>query len=66
MGELFVDVEVERWDAPLLELPTREAVRDYLVGKGVVPERATSAAEAVDAPLSVTKRGALAFARKPA
>jgi SAM-dependent methyltransferase len=66
LGELFVDVEAERWDAPLLELPTREAVRDYLVGKGVVPERATSAAEAVDAPLSVTKRGALAFARKPA
>jgi SAM-dependent methyltransferase len=66
LGELFVDVEVERWDAPLLELPTREAVRDYLVGKGVAPDRAGSAAEAVDAPLSVTKRGALAFARKPA
>jgi SAM-dependent methyltransferase len=66
LGELFVDVEVERWDAPLLELPTREAVRDYLVGKGVVLEKAASAAEAIDAPLSVTKRGALAFARKPA
>jgi SAM-dependent methyltransferase len=66
LGELFVDVEVERWDALLLELPTREAVRDYLVGKGVVLERAMSAAEAVDAPLSVTKRGALALARKPA
>src|SRR5918995_1842245 len=66
LGELFVDLEVERWNAPLLELPTREAVQDYLVGKGVVPERAASAAEAVDVPLSVTKRGALAFARKPA
>jgi hypothetical protein len=68
-GELFIGaigVEVERWDAPLLELPTRAAVRDSLVGKGVAPERAASAAEAVDAPLSVTKRGALAFARKPA
>ena len=66
LGELFVGVEAERWDAPLLELPTREAVRDYLVGKGVAPERAASAAEAVDVPLSVTKRGALAFARRPA
>jgi SAM-dependent methyltransferase len=66
LGELFVDVEVERWDAPLLELPTREAVRDYLIGKGVIAERAASSAEGVDAPLSVTKRGALAFARKAA
>jgi SAM-dependent methyltransferase len=65
LGELFVDVEVDRWDAPLLELPTTEAVRDYLVGKGVAAERAASSAEEVDAPLSVTKRGALVFARKP-
>jgi hypothetical protein len=25
---LFAELEVERWDAPLLELPDREAVRD--------------------------------------
>lgn len=31
---LFEEVEMERWDAPLLELPDRGAVRDYLVGKG--------------------------------
>lgn len=65
LGELFVDVEVEHWDAPLIELPSRAAVRDYLVGKGVDPERARTTAEAVEVPLSVTKRGALAFARKP-
>lgn len=23
LADLFADVEVERWDAPLLELPTR-------------------------------------------
>jgi hypothetical protein len=57
-------VEVERWDAPLLVLPEREAVRDYLVGKGVPPERARLAAESVETPLRVTKRGALLFARK--
>jgi SAM-dependent methyltransferase len=64
LGELFVDVEVERWDAPLLELPTREAVRDYLVGKGADPGRARSAAASAEVPLTITKRGALAFARK--
>jgi SAM-dependent methyltransferase len=65
LGDLFTDVEVERWDAPLLDLPTREAVRDYLIGKGVEQGRARTAAAGAEVPLSVTKRGALAFARKP-
>ena len=64
LAEQFVEVEVERWDAVLLELPTRAAVRDYLIGKGVDPREAGSKAETLPAPLSVTKRGALAFARK--
>jgi hypothetical protein len=63
LSEHFAEVEVERWDAPLVELPTREAVRDYLVGKGVEPRRAANA-ELADAPLLVTKRGALAFGRR--
>jgi hypothetical protein len=57
-------VEVERWDAPLLELPSRAAVRDYLIGKGTEPQRARAAAKTTDVPLSVTKRGALGFARR--
>jgi ubiquinone/menaquinone biosynthesis C-methylase UbiE len=61
----FAEVEVERWDAPLLELPDRGAVRDYLIGKGVAPGRAEHGAKSVDPPLSVTKRGALLFGRKP-
>ena len=65
LGDLFTDVEVERWDAPLLDLPTRDAVRDYLIGKGVEPVRAQAAAASAEVPLSVTKRGALGFARKP-
>jgi SAM-dependent methyltransferase len=64
LRELFEGPEVERWDAPLVELPTARAVRDYLVGKQVAPDRARAAAEAVKLPLSVTKRGALLFARK--
>jgi SAM-dependent methyltransferase len=65
LGQFFDEVEVEAWDAPLLRLPTEAAVRDYLIGKGVEPRVAGSAAETVAVPLSVTKRGALAFARKP-
>jgi SAM-dependent methyltransferase len=64
LSELFADVEVERWDAPLLELPSRSAVRGYLIGKGSDPETAQAAAETTDVPLVLTKRGALAFARR--
>lgn len=64
LEELFENVEVERWDAPLLELPDHDAVRDYLLGKGVTPDRAASGADSIEAPLLVTKRGALLFARK--
>jgi SAM-dependent methyltransferase len=64
IGERFHDLEVERWDAPLLRLPSRADVRDYLIGKGAEPERARAAAAAVEVPLDVTKRGALVFARR--
>ena len=64
LAEHFARVEVERWDAPLIELPTHEAVREYLVGKGVEPQRARSAAAAASVPLAVTKRGAVAYAWK--
>jgi SAM-dependent methyltransferase len=64
VGELFADVDVRSWDAPLLELPTREAVRDYIVGKGGDRARAQAAAADVSVPLAVTKRGALVFARR--
>jgi SAM-dependent methyltransferase len=64
LTDLFAEVEVERWDAPLVELPTREAVRDYLVGKDVEPRSAAARAELADAPLLVTKRGALVFGRR--
>ncbi len=45
-------------------LPTEKAVTEYLVGKGVPAERAETGAASVKPPLRVTKRGALAFARK--
>jgi hypothetical protein len=38
--------------------------RHYPIGKGGDPVKARAAAEIADIPLSVTRRGALAFARK--
>jgi SAM-dependent methyltransferase len=63
LATLFTDIEIEAWDAPLLELPTRAAVRDYLIGKGVEHGVADAGADDVEVPLVVTKRGALVFAR---
>jgi ubiquinone/menaquinone biosynthesis C-methylase UbiE len=62
--EFFEEPEVMSWASQLIELPTARAVRDYLIGKQVVPDRARVAAAAAELPLSVTKRGALLFARK--
>jgi SAM-dependent methyltransferase len=64
VGELFADVEVQSWDGMLLALPTRDAVRDYLVGKGGDRELARAAAAEATVPLAITKRGALVFARR--
>jgi SAM-dependent methyltransferase len=64
LARFFTEVEIEPWDAPLLDLPTSAAVRDYLIGQGVEPGVPRSTAETAAVPLLVTKRGALAFARK--
>lgn len=63
LAEVFAAVEVQPWDAPLLDLPTQADVRDYLIGKRVEPERAARAAAIAEVPLAITKRGALLFAR---
>ena len=64
VASVFGQVEVQRWDAPLLRLPDREAVRDYLVARFVAPEAAADAAEQVTTPIAITKRGAVLYARK--
>ncbi|MGH2714780.1 MAG: hypothetical protein ACRDM7_13005 [Thermoleophilaceae bacterium] len=63
MAEHFEDVEADRWDLPLLALPDRDAVRDYLIGKGTEASLAADAAAKVELPLTVTKRGALVWGR---
>ncbi len=36
---VFGQVQVERWDAPLVRLPDRDAARDYLIAPFVALER---------------------------
>jgi SAM-dependent methyltransferase len=64
LGDLFAEVEVIRWDGPYLHLPDRETLRDYLVGRLVDERRAEEEAARARLPLTVTKRGVLAFARR--
>jgi SAM-dependent methyltransferase len=64
VASVFGQVRVQRWDAPLLRLPDRGAIRDYLVARFVAPEVAATAAEQVAAPIAITKRGAVIYARK--
>lgn len=61
----FRSVEVRSWDAPLVHLPDRDAVRTYLRGRGASPEAAASAADELPAPLAITKRGSLVIGREP-
>ncbi|WP_067798600.1 class I SAM-dependent methyltransferase [Actinomadura formosensis] len=62
--EVFGEVEVERWDAPLITLPDHAAVRDYLIARRVPRPQAAEAATRLRTPLPVTRRGALVLARR--
>ena len=64
VGRHFDEIEFDRWDGPYYHLPDGAAVRDYLVGRLMPRQEAKAAAERVDTPLDVTKRGVLLFARK--
>ena len=63
MAQQFGAVEIDGWDLPLLTLPDRDAVRDYLIGKGTDATIAANAATQVKVPLTVTKRGAVVWGR---
>jgi SAM-dependent methyltransferase len=64
VASVFGKVQVERWHAPLVRLPDRDAVRDYLIARFLAPGAAVAAAEQVTTPVTITKRGALIHARK--
>jgi SAM-dependent methyltransferase len=64
VGRVFESVEIERWDAPLIRLPDRAAVVEYLLGRALGRDIAEDVARRVDTPLDVTKRGVLVWGRK--
>jgi hypothetical protein len=39
VASVFRQVQVERWDASLVRLPNRDAVRDYVIARFVALER---------------------------
>lgn len=61
--DYFQDVQVERWDAPLVHLPDREALTLYLKGRQMKAEKIHEAAQHLQTPLTLTKRGALFVGR---
>lgn len=65
VGEVMTDVELEAWDAPMIELPDREAVAVFLRGRGLTRADAAQGADGLATPMTVTKRGCLVWARVP-
>lgn len=64
LGRQFASVEVDVWDGPYITLPDAEALRRYLVGKGVPRDLAAERPPTMSFPLPITKRGAIVYGRK--
>lgn len=62
--QYFQDVEVERWDAPLVHLPDEKALELYLRGRQLPVATTELALQNVQTPLTLTKRGALFYGYK--
>ncbi|MFC1601608.1 class I SAM-dependent methyltransferase [Candidatus Sumerlaeota bacterium] len=63
---VFTRVEVESWAAPLVHLPTEDALSEYLFGRGIPRAECGKAAKRVGAPIDITKRGCLIWGYKDA
>ena len=61
--EFFEDVEVKTWDGPYTRLPDLKAVKEYLFGMGVAPEKCGEMALSLGAPLTITNRGCMVWGR---
>jgi SAM-dependent methyltransferase len=68
VAAIFGSADTEPWDAPLITLPDRDSIRDYLRARFVPPQQTESLADALadlgPLPLPLTKRGALVLARR--
>jgi SAM-dependent methyltransferase len=64
LGRYFADVETDAWDGPYITLPDVEALRRYLIGRGVPRATAAERAPTMQFPIALTKRGSISYARK--
>jgi hypothetical protein len=64
LGRRFGSVEVDAWDGPYITLPDAEALRRYLIGRGVPRALAAERSTTMSFPLPITKRGAIVYGRK--
>ena len=61
VASVFASVEVHRWDRPVYELPDADSLRQYVRGWAL---KVTGDLDSLSFPLTLTKRGALIYARK--
>jgi SAM-dependent methyltransferase len=64
LGRHFGSVEVDAWEGPYVTLPDAEALRRYLIGRGVPRALAAERSTMMSFPLPITKRGAIVYGRK--
>ncbi len=64
VGSVFPEIEKDAWDGPYVHLPDREALALFLQGRRLSPSAAERASNTIDTPLTLTKRGAIIYARK--
>lgn len=64
VGEVFGEVQADRWDVHAVRLPDEEAVVAYLRGRRKSDEEAAGLAKTAAFPVKLTKRGALVWAYK--
>ncbi len=64
VASVFPEIEIDPWDGPYVHLPDREALTLYLQGRRLSPAAAERASHTIDTPLTLTKRGAIIYARK--
>jgi hypothetical protein len=64
VADTFGPVEVETWDEPMVAVPDRGALELTLRGRGLDEYHAAAASGQLATPITLTKRGMLAWARK--
>jgi SAM-dependent methyltransferase len=65
LRSIFGAVAIQHWDDPLIHIPDRDALTLYLRGRGLPAQRARAAAQQLQTPIIITKRGMIGWIRMP-